>query len=112
MVKPLTLEVFIPSDKCACHYSYFTEKVFRAIEPHKDMVDVEGKWLNSREAVKYGIKDLAVVVNKETILPANFEEEELRFNFDHFQITKKTSYISHYKSHKRRMLWLTRIILF
>ena len=77
MVKLVNLEVFIPTDKCACHYTDFTQKVFRVIEPHKEMVNVEIKRLNSPDSVKYGIKDLALVVNKETILRASFKEEEL-----------------------------------
>lgn len=77
MVKPVSLEVFVPTGKCTCHYAVFTEKVFRVIEPHKDAVNVEIKAIGSPDSVKYGIKDLALVVNKETILPASFKEEEL-----------------------------------
>ncbi len=77
MVRTVNLEVFIPTDKCACHYTDFTQKVFQAIEPHKDMVNVEIKRLNSPDSVKYGIKDLAIVINKKTVLSASFKEEEL-----------------------------------
>jgi len=75
--KTVTLEVFVPTDKCTCHYSDFTEKVFRVIAPYKKTVRLEIKGITSGEGVKYGLKDLALVVNKKTILPASFKEEEL-----------------------------------
>ena len=77
MGKPVNLEVFVPTDKCTCHYAQFTEKIFRVIAPHQDAVSFEVKGITSPDGVKYGLKDLALVVNKKTILPASFEEEEL-----------------------------------
>ncbi len=77
MSERTSIEVFVPLNQCACHYSLFTQKVFDAIKPHMDTVKVEIKGISSPDGKKYGIKDLSLVVNKEKILPASFKEEEL-----------------------------------
>jgi hypothetical protein len=77
MKKVVNLEAFVTTNECSCHYAFFTEKIFRVIAPQKDVVNLQIKGITSPDGVKYGIKDLALVVNKEKTLPASFKEEEL-----------------------------------
>ena len=77
MEKPVNMEVFIPLHQCSCHDTFFTQKVFQTIETHKHATNVEIKGITSPNGFKYGIKDYTIVVNKETILPGSFKEEEL-----------------------------------
>jgi|MudIll2142460700_1097286.scaffolds.fasta_scaffold587485_1 hypothetical protein len=77
MEKPVNIEVFVPLHQCCCHYTFFAQKVFQIVEPHKHAVNVEIKGITSPDGVKYGIKGSATVVNKETLLLASFKEEEL-----------------------------------
>lgn len=77
MTKKVNLEVFVPLHKCSCHYSFFIQKIEKAIQQYRNSVTVEVKGITSPEGIKYEINDLALVVNKETKLHTDFKEEEL-----------------------------------
>jgi hypothetical protein len=77
MEKPVNIEVSVPLHQCSSHYTFFSQRVFQIIEPHKHAVNFEIKGITSPDGVKYGIKGSAIVVNKEIVLPASFKEEEL-----------------------------------
>jgi len=71
------VEVFVPMGSCVCDFAPLMEKVGRVTSKFKDVVEVQTKSMKSSEALRYGVQDMCVVVNRETKLRSDFNENEL-----------------------------------
>jgi hypothetical protein len=72
------LEVFVPLGSCVCDFAPFMEKIGRVTSRFKDVTEVQMKSNKSSEATKYGVQDMAIVINGKIKLSASFEEKELQ----------------------------------
>lgn len=71
------VEVFVPLGSCVCNFAPLMEKVGHVTSKFKDIVEVQTKSTKSSEASRYGVQDMCVVVNGETKLQSDFDENEL-----------------------------------
>ncbi|UCD96505.1 MAG: hypothetical protein JSV35_00165 [Candidatus Bathyarchaeota archaeon] len=76
-VNKLKVEVFVPLSSCVCNFAPLMEKVGHVTSKYKDLVEVQTKSTKSSEALRYGIKDMCVVINGEIVLRSDFDEKEL-----------------------------------
>jgi hypothetical protein len=53
------------------------EKVGRATAKFKDLVEIETKSIKSKEASKYRIQDMCIVIEGEVKFSVDFDEKEL-----------------------------------
>lgn len=73
----MKIEVFVPLGSCVCDFAPFMEKVGRATAKFKDLVEIETKSIKSKEASKYRIQDMCIVIEGEVKFSVNFDEKEL-----------------------------------
>jgi len=71
------IEVFVPLGSCVCDFAPFMEKVGRATAKFKDLVEIETKSIKSKEASKYRIQDMCIVIEGEVKFSVDFDEKEL-----------------------------------
>lgn len=75
--RTVKVEVFVPLGSCVCNFAPLVEKVGNVTSKYKDLVEVQTKSTKSSEALRYGVRDMCVIVNGETKLRSDFDEKEL-----------------------------------
>ena len=73
----MKIQVFVPLGSCVCDFAPFMEKVGRATAKFKDLVEIETKSIKSKEASKYRIQDMCIVIEGEVKFSVDFDEKEL-----------------------------------
>jgi hypothetical protein len=80
--KKVKIEVFVPTDACACSWQSFMDKVWSVVLKFKDHIDFQVKQAFSDEALKYDLRSSkAVVVN------GNMKMTEYTFNIQKLEGT-------------------------
>jgi hypothetical protein len=68
-MKKLKVTVFVPLSACACSYSHFMNKVMEIILPFRSQIEFDVLNIDSPEADKYKLFQIAVVLQKESEKP-------------------------------------------
>ncbi|MBS7250078.1 MAG: hypothetical protein KIH08_05725 [Candidatus Freyarchaeota archaeon] len=73
----IKLEIFVPIELCGCYYSEFLDRVWSTSLKYRDHIEFILKSSHSKEAGRYNIKDMGVVINGTKKFVRNVQPEIL-----------------------------------